>query len=80
MLAGEVAWDLATRDLTAAPFNYSTELAREVATRLFYLGSQVITNWYTLRRQRRLRRHGRLPATSSPPTTTTAISRTARPT
>ena len=46
MLAGEVAWDLATRDLTAAPFNYSTELAREVSTRLFYLGSQVIVNWY----------------------------------
>ena len=61
MVAAEVAWDLATRDLTAAPFNYSTELAREVSTRLFYLGSQVITNWYALRRRRRLRRDRRLP-------------------
>ncbi len=47
MIVAEVAWDLATRDLTAGPFNYSTEMAREVATRLFYLGSQVVTSWYT---------------------------------
>ena len=44
---GETAWDLMTRDLTAAPFNYDGERAHEVAARLLYLGAQPVGSWYT---------------------------------
>ena len=36
-----------TRDLTAAPFNYDTQRAHEVAARLIYLGAQPVSAWYT---------------------------------
>ena len=43
----ETGWDLMTRDLTAAPFNYDAQRAHEVAARLLYLGAQPVGNWYT---------------------------------
>jgi hypothetical protein len=47
MVVGETAWDLHFRDLRAAPFNYDAHTALELATRLYYLGSQLVTNWYS---------------------------------
>jgi len=47
MVAAEAAWDLQARDLTAAPFNYDSRTAHEVASRLYYLGNQPITSLYT---------------------------------
>jgi hypothetical protein len=44
-VVGESAFDLARRDLPAAGFDANT--AHELTTRLFYLGSQAVTNWYT---------------------------------
>jgi hypothetical protein len=44
---GETAFDLARRDLTAAPFNLDSNTAHELATRLFMIGSQAVTAWYT---------------------------------
>ena len=46
MVVAEVAWDLATRDLTGAPFNFDASTARETTARLFYLGAQPVANWY----------------------------------
>jgi S-layer homology domain len=43
----ETAWDLMTRDLVAAPFNFDSQTAHEVATRILYAGAQPINNWYT---------------------------------
>ena len=43
----EVGWDLQLRDMRAAPFNLDANTALELTTRLFYLGSQTVTNWYT---------------------------------
>ena len=43
----ETGWDLMTRDLVAAPFNYSTQTAHEIAARLIYIGAQPVGNWYT---------------------------------
>jgi len=43
----ETGWDLMARDLTAAPFNYDTQRAHEVAARLLYLGAQPVSAWYT---------------------------------
>jgi hypothetical protein len=45
--ARQAAWDLTTRDLTAAPFNMSSETAFITGNRLFYLGSGIIGSWYT---------------------------------
>ncbi|MEZ5313984.1 MAG: hypothetical protein R2862_10245 [Thermoanaerobaculia bacterium] len=43
----EAVWDLWNRDLTAAPFNQSLDTAREVATRLTFIGSGGVTSWYS---------------------------------
>jgi trimeric autotransporter adhesin len=43
----EIAWDLKARDLTAAPFNMDNNTALELTTRLFYLGSQSVAQWYS---------------------------------
>jgi hypothetical protein len=43
----EIAWDLQFRDLRLAPFNLDANTALELTTRLFYLGSQAVTSWYT---------------------------------
>jgi trimeric autotransporter adhesin len=43
----EIAWDLKARDLQAAPFNFDNNTALELTTRMFHLGSQTVTNWYT---------------------------------
>ena len=45
--ARQAAWDLVTRDLTAAPFNMSSETAFITGNRLFYLGSGNIGLWYS---------------------------------
>ncbi len=47
MVAAEALFDLKTRDLTAAPFNYDPQRAHETATRLAFLGAQPIGAWYT---------------------------------
>ena len=44
-VATEAEFDLARRDLPAAGFDANTSL--EVATRLFFLANQLVTNWYT---------------------------------
>jgi hypothetical protein len=46
-VVGEVAWDLQFRDLRAAPFNYDSNTALELATRLMYVAPQLLTSWYT---------------------------------
>ena len=46
-IVSEVGWDLQFRDLRAAPYNYDENTALELATRMVYLGSQSVTNWYT---------------------------------
>jgi hypothetical protein len=46
-VVGETAFDLARRDLTAAPFNYDFNTAHEVNTRLWYILAQPVTSWYT---------------------------------
>ncbi len=43
----QAAWDLATRDLTATPFNLDSESAFLVANKLFYHGSGSVGAWYT---------------------------------
>jgi hypothetical protein len=43
----QAAWDLATRDLTGAPFNLDSQTAFLIASRLFYQGSGNIGSWYT---------------------------------
>jgi hypothetical protein len=47
MVMAETGFDLMTRDLSAAPFNYDSQRAHEVAARLIYLGSQPVSSWYT---------------------------------
>ncbi|MEP6993213.1 MAG: hypothetical protein ABI968_01735, partial [Acidobacteriota bacterium] len=47
MVAAETGWDLQFRDLRAAPFNYDANTALELSARLFFLGNQTITSWYT---------------------------------
>lgn len=45
---GESVWDLWNRDLTAAPFSYTVDRAREVATYLTYNGATAVgSQWYT---------------------------------
>ncbi|HEY1251062.1 MAG TPA: hypothetical protein VGH97_07705, partial [Thermoanaerobaculia bacterium] len=46
-VGAESFWDMAKRDFTAAPYNYDTNTALELTTRLYLLGSQNLTNWYT---------------------------------
>jgi hypothetical protein len=43
----EIAWDINARDLRGAPFNYDSNTALELTTRLFYLGAETVTQWYT---------------------------------
>jgi trimeric autotransporter adhesin len=43
----EAAWDIATRDLEVAPFNYDRNTSFQFAERIVYVGSGSITNWYT---------------------------------
>jgi len=47
MVVGETAWDLHFRDLRDPPFSLDASTALELATRLYYLGSQLVTNWYS---------------------------------
>ncbi|MCI0605059.1 PepSY domain-containing protein [bacterium] len=42
----QAAWDLAARDLTSAPFNYDTQTAFAVASKIFYQGSGNIGLWH----------------------------------
>ncbi len=42
----EAVWDLWHRDLTAPPFDMSIETAREVTTRLTFVGAGAVGNWY----------------------------------
>ena len=42
----QAAWDLAARDLTSAPFNYDTQTAFTVASKIFYQGSGNIGLWH----------------------------------
>ena len=43
----EVGWDLQFRDLRAAPYNYDENTALELTTRMVFLGSQLVDDWYT---------------------------------
>lgn len=45
-LVGETAWDLFARDFRRQPFSYDNNTALELTTRLFFLGSQPVTDWY----------------------------------
>jgi len=45
--ASEAIWDLAARDLQSAPFYYDKQTAFMITTRLAYIGSGSITNWYS---------------------------------
>jgi hypothetical protein len=42
----QAAWDLVTRDLTAAPFNYDSNTAFIVGNKLFYQGSGNVGTWH----------------------------------
>jgi trimeric autotransporter adhesin len=42
----QAAWDFATRDLTAAPFNLDSQTAFIVANKVFYQGSGNIGSWH----------------------------------
>jgi hypothetical protein len=42
----EVGWDLQFRALRAFFFNLDSNIALELATRFFFLGSQNVTSWY----------------------------------
>ncbi len=46
-VAAEAGWDLMTRDLLDAPFNYDAQTAHEVATAIIYAGAQPVGSWYT---------------------------------
>ncbi len=46
-LNGETVWDLWNRDLTGGTFNYSRNLAREIATQLTYYGVGAVNNWWS---------------------------------
>jgi trimeric autotransporter adhesin len=45
--SAQSAWDLAARDLQAAPFNYDSETAFLLANKLFYQGSGNIGQWHS---------------------------------
>ncbi len=42
----ETVWDLWHRDLTAPPFSWSVDAARELATQLTYLGGGAVGGWF----------------------------------
>ncbi|OGF68079.1 MAG: hypothetical protein A2Y62_19690 [Candidatus Fischerbacteria bacterium RBG_13_37_8] len=43
----EAGWDLAARDLQAAPFNYSKQTAFMITTKLYIQGSGNVTTWHS---------------------------------
>jgi len=45
--SAETSWDMAARDFQAAPFNMTKQAAFEVTTRIVYIGSGNVANWYT---------------------------------
>jgi hypothetical protein len=47
MVMAEAGWDLMTRDLLDPPFDFDTQTAHEIATRILYVGAQAVGNWYT---------------------------------
>ena len=42
----QAAWDLVTRDLTAAPFNYNSNTAFMIGNKIFYQGSGNVGTWH----------------------------------
>ncbi len=61
----QAAWDLVTRDLTAAPFGFDSQTAFIVGNKLFYQGSGnigALARLHLRRVRQRLRRHQRLHA------------------
>ena len=42
----EAIWDLLYRDLTAEPFNFSVDAARELVTQLTYVGGGAVGDWF----------------------------------
>ena len=42
----QAAWDLVARDLQAAPFNFSSDTALLIGTKLFYQGSGNVGDWH----------------------------------
>ena len=46
-VVGETAFDLARRDLTAAPFLMDSNTAHEISTRLWTIGAGPVQAWYT---------------------------------
>lgn len=46
-LNAETGWDLWNRDLTAPPFSYTRNLAREIATQLTFRGAGAVVNWWS---------------------------------
>ena len=46
-IVSEVGWDLQFRDLRAAPYNFDENTALELSTRMVFLGSQLVDDWYT---------------------------------
>ena len=43
----EAGWDLAARDLQAAPFNYDRQTAFELTSRSLFVGSGNVADWYS---------------------------------
>ena len=46
-ITSQAVWDFWNRDLTAAPFNYTLDRSREIATLLSFRGSGSVTSWYS---------------------------------
>ncbi len=46
MVPAEAGWDLAARDLQAAPFNFDENTAFIIANRTAFLGSGSVSDWY----------------------------------
>ena len=46
-VAAETGWDFAARDLQSAPYNYDSNMAFMLAERTAFLGSGLVTEWYT---------------------------------
>lgn len=47
MAPAEAVWDLWNRELTSAPYNFSLDKSREIATQLTFRGGSNLTSWYT---------------------------------
>jgi hypothetical protein len=46
-VVAESAFDLARRDFPAAPYNFDSNTAHELSTRLWTIGAGPVTSWYT---------------------------------